>query len=89
MALNLLLPMGIYLVFRVGSGLQSDRVAFCIRGGVWICVNSQLGPGAVVCSRYLKKTSETTGRMALAGHFAMIPPLRTYFFDLSGIYRRC
>lgn len=36
-----------------------------------------------------QNTSETTGRMALAGHFAMIPPLRTYLFDLSGIYRRC
>ena len=45
------------------------------------------GAGAVVCStlqRYLKTINETPGRMALAGHFAMIPHLRTYYFDLSG-----
>ena len=52
---------------------------------------SQLGPGGRVfkVAKLSRKTGETTGRMALAGHFAMIPPLRTYFFDLSGIYRRC
>lgn len=27
------------------------------------------------------------GRMALVGHFAMIPPLRTYLFDTGAVPR--
>lgn len=62
-------------------------VAYCIWDDVWICVNLQLGPGRSCvqgCKRYLKKRIgfETPGRMALAGHFAMIPHLRTYYFRI-------
>lgn len=87
------IPTESYLCFlELGTCLQSGMVAYCIWGEVWICVNSQLGPGRSCvqgCKGISKKSVETPGRMALAGHFAMIPHLRTYYFDLSGIYRRC
>lgn len=40
------IPTESYLCFlELGTGLQSGMVAYCIWGEVWLCVNSQLGPG--------------------------------------------
>lgn len=69
------------------TGLQSDMVAYCIWDEVWICVQLATGGRGGCVFKVAKGISkkigfETPGRMALAGHFAMIPHLRTYYFEI-------